>query len=67
MVSKTMKSILQILIPVLFGLIVCFFFLITVTIFTTAISSREVGIIALIAVGAAYVRHRVHCRRVRLR
>lgn len=65
MVSKTLSSILQILISVLIGVIVFYLLLVTVTSFAGAISSSEVGIIALIAVGVACVRHRVHRRRAR--
>lgn len=66
MFSERSKYMLQILISVLIGFAVFFFLLITVTIFAAAISSSEVGIIALIAVGVAYVRHRVYRRRTRL-
>ena len=63
--SETMKSVLQILISALIGLVVFFLLLITVVSLGAAISSTELGIIALIAVAVAYVRHGVYRRRAR--
>lgn len=64
--SKNSRFIPQTLISVLVGCTVFFLLLFTVTLlFAATISSTEVGIIALIAVGVAYARHRLHRRRAR--
>ncbi len=64
MISETTKS-LQVLLSVLIGLAVFFLLLITVVMFTSVISSTEIGIIALLAVAVGYVGHGVRRRRAR--
>lgn len=65
MISETTKSVLQVLRSVLVGLAVFFLLLIAIVIFTSAVSGSEIGIIALLAVAAGYVRHRAYRRRTR--
>lgn len=65
MISETTKPVLQLLLSVLIGLAVFFLLLIAVVIFTSAISSNEIGIIALLAVAAGYVGHGVRRRHAR--
>lgn len=56
MIAETTKSVLQFLLSVLIGLVV--FFLLLITVVTLgAVSSKEVGIIALIAFGIAVFSH----------
>ena len=63
MLSDSSKSILQVLLTILIGLIIFYALLVLAIVFSITISSSEVGIIALTAIALSCIRHRRYHRR----